>query len=1122
MAKKPTLNTVASGFQSTVQINENLTKLADALDNTISRDGSTPNTMSAPLDLNTNDLLNGGNATFSNVVVAGVDMGTKASEAAASAAAAATSESNAATSASNASTDASSASIDAALSTTNATTTTGDVVLTSADVVLTHADVVLTHADELLTRADTILTAADVVLTAADVIAAEADKVQTGLDRTAVAADLVQTNLDQIATSADVLLTNADVVLAEADKVQTGLDRIQVAADLVLTDADQQATASDRALVAADLVATNQDTIDTAADLVATNQDTIDTAADVALTAADRVQTGLDRTASSNSQVAAASSAASAASVYDTFDDRYLGAKAVAPTLDNDGAALVVGALYFDSALGAMYIWDGGSWIAASSAGGASLNNFYFTATAAQTTFTGVSDGGGTLSYIQSNLMVILNGIILEDGTDYTATTGTSIVLTVAAALNDELNILAFKTFQTADMVSASTGGTFTGNVDFNNGIDVVGNATVTGTVDGRDVAVDGATLDALASDIDLAAIAASKAITAVDGFVYDTSLDSDGGAWRLRCNHTSWYNETLNTATRGATREFPAVAVIIAEAATVTIYDATDSAMPMWMVFGDVGMGSGQTCSAISAVNGTLIWGATHASDTNQTGLVQILFIEDDMQQNGYYGNLYAIQGTIASGRSAFVDGPVLSATSILNTYVNDVAMTVLPDAPIDAATGLPIPTIAVATDGGVSVITDGGDVWDITQSTSYNIVSNIAFTEGNKIAYSTDSSAANRCVRVDLIPTADFVSTTSQLQKQNSEEFYTGADFGYAAGDLGLLLTSGKTILCLEDGGSGVRNIGSNEGLTQVHLPDTTTPAEGMVAFVTSDYTTGMMKGDIQRSWLSYTSNSAVEAVKDRSVNASPLVATGTMTHTAVATGSELYASSGFSASNYYEEAYSADLDFGTGDFSVMGWVKFSAFSGDQYFMERGAVGDAGNIVALKVTSTGLTLGQVAGVNVGTTVMPTNTRTFVALTRVSGVAYMYVNGLLDTSSAAATTVTKSAAILRLGNRSYNTTQPATNGSLALLRISATAPTAADVATIYEYEKGLFQENALATLPADAVTALAYDEVTKRLRIGTASGMAQMQEGSLRVTERDAVGVTTFISSTDELEIKQ
>src|SRR6056297_3008222 len=84
-----------------------------------------------------------------------------------------------------------------------------------------------------------------------------------------------------------------------------------------------------------------------------------------------------------------------------------------------------------------------------------------------------------------------------------------------------------------------------------------------------------------------LGQIAASKAETAVDVFVYDTSRDSDGGAWRKRTQHTSWYNETLNISTRGSRREFPAVAVIVAESKKVTIYDGDDPALPMWMVFG-------------------------------------------------------------------------------------------------------------------------------------------------------------------------------------------------------------------------------------------------------------------------------------------------------------------------------------------------------------------------------------------------------------------------------------------------------------------------------------------------------------------------------------------------------
>jgi hypothetical protein len=112
-----------------------------------------------------------------------------------------------------------------------------------------------------------------------------------------------------------------------------------------------------------------------------------------------------------------------------------------------------------------MRVYDGANWIAASSAGGASLLEYKYTATSGQTTFSGADDNANSLSYTQDNLIVTLNGVVLENGTDYTATTGTSVVLASGAATSDELNVIAFKTFTTADMVAASTGGTFYGDV---------------------------------------------------------------------------------------------------------------------------------------------------------------------------------------------------------------------------------------------------------------------------------------------------------------------------------------------------------------------------------------------------------------------------------------------------------------------------------------------------------------------------------------------------------------------------------------------------------------------------------------------------------------------------------
>jgi len=106
-----------------------------------------------------------------------------------------------------------------------------------------------------------------------------------------------------------------------------------------------------------------------------------------------------------------------------------------------------------------------GAWGAIAGGGETSFLLYSYTATSGQTTFTGSDDNSATLSYTAANLMVTLNGIVLENGTDYAATNGTSIVLTVGAAAGDELNVIAFKSFTVSDTVAASTGGTFSGNV---------------------------------------------------------------------------------------------------------------------------------------------------------------------------------------------------------------------------------------------------------------------------------------------------------------------------------------------------------------------------------------------------------------------------------------------------------------------------------------------------------------------------------------------------------------------------------------------------------------------------------------------------------------------------------
>ena len=69
------------------------------------------------------------------------------------------------------------------------------------------------------------------------------------------------------------------------------------------------------------------------------------------------------------------------------------------------------------------------------------------------------------LSYTVGQVHVFHNGVRLVDGTDYTATDGTSITLTSAAENGDEVVVISYASFQTSDTVSASAGGTFSNAV---------------------------------------------------------------------------------------------------------------------------------------------------------------------------------------------------------------------------------------------------------------------------------------------------------------------------------------------------------------------------------------------------------------------------------------------------------------------------------------------------------------------------------------------------------------------------------------------------------------------------------------------------------------------------------
>ena len=375
--------------------------------------------------------------------------------------------------------------------------------------------------------------------------------------------------------------------------------------------------------------------------------------------------------------------------------------------------------------------------------------------------------------------------------------------------------------------------------------------------------------VDAANAQIDLAAIAASKAVTAVDVFVYDTSLDSDGGAWRHRCTGTSWYSETLNTATRGSRREFPAVAVIVAETDKVTIYDGDDPSLPMWMVF------TGQVSHSIFLryassggisvfmVNAHFCFGTTGITTSGSINAVGVAnFVADSLGKWDEIGYFKSHQGVVDRNDNAWGDSlgwwnpPKDASKKIVNQYVNDVAMTVLPDAPIDPATGLPVPTIAVATAGGLSILKDNGTVVDSGATAGVN---RVQFAD-TSVVWVPGSTPQGWWITDNVGLLADGFSYTEILRREDTS---TG-NYPKAIQASGVNLRYGF----LGDNVFAMANYTSSTPysngfyLYQRGEAVTVSQNKGMIAKVQSTYNTGWMNGDIKGAFLSDTDDTDLVA--------------------------------------------------------------------------------------------------------------------------------------------------------------------------------------------------------------------------------------------------------------------
>jgi hypothetical protein len=240
-------------------------------------------------------------------------------------------------------------------------------------------------------------------------------------------------------------------------------------------------------------------------------------------------------------------------------------------------------------------------------------------------------------------------------------------------------------------------------------------------------------------------------------------------------------------------------------------------------------------------------------------------------------------------------------------------------------------------------------------------------------------------------------------------------------------------------------------------------------------------------------------------------------------VATGADLKCISGFSSSNYLEQPYNADLNFGVDDFSVSFWFnKTSNSTGthQRWINSVQATGyarwevysdsESGNARFYTRNDNSATY-----VDIPTGMYALNVWNHFVCKRVGSAMSMSLNGVLVSSTYGGSIrdLTKNGTgTFAIGDApSWDSGHPFA-GSIALWRVSATAPTAEQIKEIYEAEKPLFQENAkctLGTYPSDSssVTAMDYDDSTDLLHVGTSNGRSTFK--GLRRVEQTTPNTT-------------
>jgi hypothetical protein len=309
----------------------------------------------------------------------------------------------------------------------------------------TSATAAATSATSAAASASAAATSATSAAASATTAAASVASILSAATSASNSASAAATSATSAAASATAAATSATSAAASATTASNSASTATTQAAAAVVSASSAATSATAAATSATSAAASATNAATSAASALTSQ----TAAATSATSASNSATASEgyAVAASTSAASAATSASSAATTYDNFDDRYLGSKSSAPTVDNDGNTLLVGAIYWNSNLNNMYVWSGSVWVQIAT------TSVYTAPTIGSTTI----GSGATVSTITA--LTLSDGLAAADPTVNLGLATKQYVDTIATGINFHAPVRAASTSNISANYSNGTSG---------------------------------------------------------------------------------------------------------------------------------------------------------------------------------------------------------------------------------------------------------------------------------------------------------------------------------------------------------------------------------------------------------------------------------------------------------------------------------------------------------------------------------------------------------------------------------------------------------------------------------------------------------------------------------------